>query len=96
VLIGFGDSEEALQEFPMKCGAVGQAVTKAQGLNIVDLYNDPYYNSLVDLTTTFPVSIIPIHHIEETTIIGALEFANVKGITMRSKQNKAYLDTEDA
>jgi hypothetical protein len=75
---------------------VGQAISKASVLNIVDLYNDPYYNSLVDLTTTFPVSIVPVTHIEDHSIVGAYEFANIKGIKTRSSSSKAYLDAVDA
>ena len=50
-------------QVPVTAGVVGQAVSKRCMLNITDLYNDPYYNSVVDLITTFPVAVIPVNSI---------------------------------
>lgn len=54
------NSDHVIEKFPLSCGTVGQSILSKRIMHINDLYNDPYYNSQVDLETTFPVAIIPV------------------------------------
>jgi hypothetical protein len=47
-------------EFPTSTGIAGHALSIRKTLSIPDMYSDPYYNSIVDLITTFPVVVMPI------------------------------------
>jgi hypothetical protein len=46
------------------------------------MYSDPYYNSIVDLITTFPVVVMPIFD-DQDRPIAIIEYTNVKNIGTR-------------
>lgn len=61
-------------------------------MNIVDLYADDCYNSMVDLTTTFPVTLFPVFEQGSKKVIAAFEYANIKGLKSRIEDKKSHQD----
>ena len=50
---------------------------------------------MVDLTTTFPVTLFPVFEPGSKKVIAAFEYANIKGLKTRTEDRKAHQDPTD-
>ena len=50
---------------------------------------------MVDLSTTFPVTLFPVFEPNGEKVIAAFEFANIKGLKTRTENKKAHQDPTD-
>ena len=52
------------------------------------MYNDPYFNSLIDISCSYPVVIMPIYN-ESNVIVSVVEYTNIKGMARRAQALKS-------
>ena len=77
------DPEVLFKTFPISTGVAGHAIERGLILNIPDMYNDPYFNSLIDISCSFPVVVMPIYA-ENGEIVSVVEYTNIKGMARRA------------
>lgn len=58
-----------------------------KSLSIPDMYNDPYFNPLIDISCSYPVVIMPIYN-ESNEIVSVVEYTNIKCIARRAEALK--------
>ena len=74
--------------FPITAGVAGQAILMGKSLSIPDMYNDPYFNPLIDISCSYPVVIMPIYN-ESNVIVSVVEYTNIKGMARRAQALKS-------